>query len=123
MVSTVPKPVSRAISASPAALVSRRRRADSTRARSTYTEGVTSRSRRKARAKVRVPIPPRPPGERRNGQILVGVLGDEALKVAEPVTLGDLRAELRAELGLPALPAQEEDEPARDLQRHRAPEI
>src|SRR4030095_11713581 len=66
---------------------------------------------------------PRPPGERRNGQILVGGLGDEALKVAEPVTLGDLRAELRAELRLAALPAQEEDEPARDLQSARAPRI
>src|SRR4029450_3888853 len=41
---------------------------------------------------------PRPPGERRNGQILARVLGDEALKGADPVAPGDLRAGLRTEL-------------------------
>src|SRR5262245_28274806 len=66
---------------------------------------------------------PRAARERGHRQVLGRVVGDEGLEVAERVTLGELPAELGAELRLPARPAQEQDEPARDFEGDSSPEV
>src|SRR5262245_22059140 len=66
---------------------------------------------------------PRATRERGYRQVLGRVVGDEGLEVAERVALGELPTELGAELRLPARPAQEQDEPARDFERYSSPEV
>ena len=97
-------------------------RARSTRALSTYAAGVMPVSRRKARAKLRS-LMQRAPGEGRHGQVLVEVVRDPRLELAQRRALGHLRGELRAELRLAARALEEHHEPARDLERHVAAEV
>ena len=53
-------------------------------------------------------------GERLDGEVVARVLGDPLLDLAQWLALGGLGGELRAELGLVARAAQEDDEVAGD---------
>ena len=93
-------------------VVSSRRRATSTRTVSTYAAGVHPTSSRNTRAKWRGLIATRA-ASRSTRVVVVGMLDDPRLQLAERIALGDLRAELRAELRLPARPLHEHHELAR----------
>src|SRR5215212_6956100 len=61
--------------------------------------------------------------QRRDREVAVEVVGNPLLQLAQRLALGALGGELRAELRLSAGPLEEEDEPARDLERGRPPEV
>src|SRR5258705_11021906 len=96
MVSALPKPQARAISARLCVVASSDRRAPSTRCASTYPAGVGPTSRRKARAKLRALMPAL--RERRDRQIGGEGVGEERLQVAKRPALRGPRGELAAEL-------------------------
>ena len=60
-------------------------------------------------------------GQGLDPQVGVEVVGDPGLELAQRPPLGELRREVGAELGLAAGALEEEDQPARDLQRDLAP--
>src|SRR4051794_14900490 len=62
-------------------------------------------------------------GERLDGEVVPEMVGQPRLQLAERLALGELGAQVRAELGLPAAAARVDDEPARRLQRHLAAEV
>src|SRR5215207_914944 len=55
-----------------------------------------------------------------NGQVLIQVVRDPLLELAQRLALGHLRGELGAELGLPARALEEQHEPAGRLERDLA---
>ena len=62
-------------------------------------------------------------GEAGDRQVLVEVLGDPGLELAQRLALGGLGASWRAELRLAAGALEEHDEPAGDLERDLAAEV
>ena len=62
-------------------------------------------------------------GERLDGQVVVGVLGDPLLDLAQRFALRRLRGQLGAELGLVARAPQEDDQVAGDGERGVAAEV
>ena len=85
---------------------------------STYAAGVTPTSSRNTRAKWRG-LMRDAFGELLDRAVGVGMLDDPRLQLADRIALRDLRAELRAELRLPAGPLHEHDELARDASARR----
>lgn len=62
-------------------------------------------------------------GERFDGEVVAGVLGDPVLDLAQRFAAGGLRGELRTELGLVAGPPQKDDEVAGDGERDLPAEV
>ena len=89
---------------------------------STYAAGVQPTSSRNTRAKWRGLIATRA-ASRSTRVVVVGMLGDPRLQLAQRIARRDLRAELRAELRLPARPLHEQHELARGRQRDVAAEV
>ena len=61
--------------------------------------------------------------ERDDREIGVEVVGDPALQLAQRLPIRRAGRKLHAELGLPARPLHEDDQPASDLERSAWPEV
>lgn len=62
-------------------------------------------------------------GERLDGEVVTGVPGDPVLDLTQWFAAGDLRGELRTELGLVARPPQKDDEVSGDGERDLPAEV